>query len=252
MIISHKFRYIFIQIPRTGSSAIGKELCENYDGSSILSKHSNFFEFARIASLEEKSYFVFAGVRNPLDDIVSIYMKLLTNHRGSFSSESQRLSRGGFVTRKRMRMYEYANLETVAFTAFVKKYFCKPYTSNININKESCSYIVRFERLVEDFSEVLRLIGVHQVRPLPMLNQTKRERDFESYFDTKTLAIIKRYLLPFMEEWDYAYPTCASSVHVTATSYHMYEYMKWFRRMYARTVMAGPLQKARLIREFVE
>jgi hypothetical protein len=42
-------------------------LCELYDGEKILSKHSRYHEFLKIASEEEKKYFVFSGIRNPMD-----------------------------------------------------------------------------------------------------------------------------------------------------------------------------------------
>ena len=41
MVISHKHRYVFVEIPHTGSHAISKELCEFYDGQIIHRKHAN-------------------------------------------------------------------------------------------------------------------------------------------------------------------------------------------------------------------
>ena len=54
MIISHKYKYLFIETPHTGSTAISNELQENYDGQRILHKHAYYFEFARQASEEER------------------------------------------------------------------------------------------------------------------------------------------------------------------------------------------------------
>ena len=56
MVISHRFKYLFIETPQTGSWAIRDELIKNYHGLPILSKHSVFSEFLEIASEEEKTY----------------------------------------------------------------------------------------------------------------------------------------------------------------------------------------------------
>src|SRR2546426_260618 len=40
LIVSHKHRYVFVELPRTGSTAVRHELRELYDGTPILHKHS--------------------------------------------------------------------------------------------------------------------------------------------------------------------------------------------------------------------
>ena len=86
MIISHTHKYLFIELPMTGSTAISKELREQYDGVSILQKHSTYLDFLRVANEAEKQYFVFAGIRHPLDQVVSHYFKFKTGHDGQFTA----------------------------------------------------------------------------------------------------------------------------------------------------------------------
>ena len=64
-----------VQLPHTGGSAVAAEICENYDAERILRKHSRYHEFLRIASPEQAAYKVFAAIRNPMDEAVSIYFK---------------------------------------------------------------------------------------------------------------------------------------------------------------------------------
>lgn len=52
MVISHKYEYLFVELPRTGTTAIHNELLEKYDGQGILSKHANYRDFLKIASEE--------------------------------------------------------------------------------------------------------------------------------------------------------------------------------------------------------
>jgi len=70
VIISHKYKYVFIGLPLAASTAISKELCEKYDGKPILSKHSIYQDFLKIATKEEKGYKVIACARNPLGFLI--------------------------------------------------------------------------------------------------------------------------------------------------------------------------------------
>ena len=54
MIISHKHKYVFIELPMTGSTAINNELRENYDGIYVLKKHSSYRDFLKDATEAEK------------------------------------------------------------------------------------------------------------------------------------------------------------------------------------------------------
>ena len=95
MILSQKHGYVFVELPRTGCTAVGKELLSQYDGERILSKHSTYGDFLRIASDDQERYFAFSSIRNPLDDAVSHYFKLKTDHHGRFSDPTRRRLRVG-------------------------------------------------------------------------------------------------------------------------------------------------------------
>ena len=54
MIISHKYRFLFIGLPFSASSAICKELHAKYEGLPYLRKHSLYHEFKKVATINEK------------------------------------------------------------------------------------------------------------------------------------------------------------------------------------------------------
>lgn len=66
MVISDKYKYLFVELPHTGSTAISRELCEYYDGTQILSKHIFYHQFLKTATPKRKNYFVFSCIRKPL------------------------------------------------------------------------------------------------------------------------------------------------------------------------------------------
>ena len=84
MIVSREHRFVFVEAPFTGSTAISKELLEQYGCEEVLHKHAHLREFLNVATPEEREYKVAIGVRHPLDQIVSFHAKLKTNHKGAF------------------------------------------------------------------------------------------------------------------------------------------------------------------------
>ena len=86
MIISHKYKFLFIGLPFSASSAISKELHLQYDGEPYLRKHSLYHEFEKVATKREKEYFVFAVLRNPMQIAVTVYEKMRANAKGNFTN----------------------------------------------------------------------------------------------------------------------------------------------------------------------
>ncbi len=72
MIISHQHRYLFVELPRTGSTAISRELRQNYDGESILVKHATY-QISKDGDSGGERVLCLFRYRNPLDDAVSLY-----------------------------------------------------------------------------------------------------------------------------------------------------------------------------------
>ena len=107
MIISHKYKYVFLEIPHTGSTAISRELRASYDGVSILRKHAFYPEFLSVASPEEKEYLVLAGIRNPLDEAVTVYHKYKTNHDGLYTDKANLRENGGWLTPDNLARFRF-------------------------------------------------------------------------------------------------------------------------------------------------
>ena len=214
MVISHKYKYLFIELPHTASTAIGAELCENYDGLKILRKHSTYYEFQRTASAEEKRYFVFSGIRNPLDEAVSNYYKFKVNHKERYSDP--RKKEKGIVTDDEVELYNLIQATNADFYAFLKKDYRPPYDNWSCLSHKRFDFVIRFEHLQEDFSEVLRLIGIEQKRPLPVKNKAGgRSGDFALYYTPEMYEDARRIFGPFMKKWGYEFPTEWGDVSVS-------------------------------------
>lgn len=252
MIVSDKHKYVYVEVPRTGSTAISKELIEKYDGHKMLYKHANYKEFLRVASPEQKKYFVFAGVRNPLDEVVSLYLKFLTNHHNAFTDKKQSIEGGGWVSQKRRNIYKFVQ-ETKSYEKFLKKYYNRVYTSNINVNAKHCDMVMKFENLDEDFAKVLKEIGIKKVRRLPVANKTKKKGDYTKYYKGNVASLAVSIFGPFMNEWGYSFPKGVKNVVVPKKSTASYRINRVLRTVYANYVKSGPLQRPlRFVRNILE
>ena len=251
MIVSDKHKYVFVETPHTGSSAISKELVEKYDGKKVLYKHANYHEFLKIATQKQKKYFVFAGVRNPLEEAISLYNKFLTNHNDIFTDPSKLIKNGGWISERKVEIFRMVR-KNKDFAEFVRKYYPGIYTSNININKKDCDYILRFERLEEDFTKVLKKLKVKKKRKLPVVNKTNKKGGFDQYYKGDLIDYAVEAYGPFMKEWGYDFPESWGKRKPSVVSELKYKAVRCARIVYSRFIKGGPLRKLSFIRNAVE
>lgn len=208
MIVSEKYKYVFVEQPLTASTAIASELTEYYGGREVLSKHSNYSDFLRVATDEQRKYKVVIGVRNPLDQIVSVYQKLKTNHGNAYNNPRIYEENGGWVSKRQRNMFQYIHAEKHGFSDYFLHFFGRP---RIKMNQylwcpTRYDFVIRFERLQSDFAEFLRLVGAEKVRDLPVVNKTAGKRDYFSYFTPDTHKTVMYVFGPVMSAWGYEAP----------------------------------------------
>lgn len=196
MIISDKYNYLFVELPHTGSTAISKELCENYDGKQILKKHSLFHEFKKTIK-NGKKYYVFSCIRNPLDEVVSIYLKYRTDQIAEYTQ---------LANYKRASLERYNFSKNNSYQDYLKKFYKLPYDNWSCLAHNQFEYIIRFENLQEDFQTVLEELGLEQKRLLPTVNTTKQKKHYLTYYPPEIRGYSKYVFGPFMKRWNYTFP----------------------------------------------
>lgn len=206
MIVSHRHRYVFVELPHTGSTAISRELRLHYGGEDVLRKHFYLEDFLRHASPAERRYFTFSGIRNPLDEAVSVYLKYKTDHRGHFTDPRERVENGGWVTPSHLVRFRFVHEEGADFPAYFRRFYRLPYDNWSSLSHRRMDFVVRFEHLQEDFAEVLRRLGIAPVRPLPVVNRTEEKSDFLSFYTPEIRRRAQRVFGPFLRRWGYELP----------------------------------------------
>jgi hypothetical protein len=202
VIISDTHRYLFIEQPHTACSAIRAELRELYGGEPMLEKHSTYADFLRVATAAQKRYFVFSGIRNPLDEAVSLYFKYRTDHHRQYSRMLSKQTLSATQRAAFMLVVE----EDADFGHYLRRVYKRPFDNDTMIYHTRMDQIIRFEHLQGDFTRTLARLGLEQVRPLPMVNQTAERGPYLDYYPRDLRSHAAKIFGPFMQKWGYGLP----------------------------------------------
>lgn len=260
MIISDTNRYVFIELPRTGSTAVEKELIATYGGVRILKKHSTYEDFLKFASDQQRGYFAFSSIRNPLDDAVSRYMKIKTDHnkrysdpvrrkvrvgnRGSATFKESGLSARGvkpesrsLIERVENRHFKWIQGRDASFAEYFLRFYHLPHDTWARLSHHDLDFLIRFESLEEDFEKALQLIGLEKMRPLPVKNPTSgKRRSFEDFYTPETHDRAVRVFGPYMRTWGYDFPRSWHVQEPDAMAELAYRVLAVPRRVYWRVI----------------
>lgn len=204
MIVSHKHKYVFIQSPHTGCTAVGRELVDFYDGEPMLFKHAAYHDFLRAATPAMKQYFVFSTVRNPIDELVSFYYKLKSNHGEDFTRPERLKINGGWVTPRIIKRYQAVQDENLSFIDYLARFYRMPHVNWTVLDHKKFDYVMRYESLQDDFSVALNKLGIEQLRSIPVVNPTKKDNDdIISTLTAEELETLAWVIGPLLDYWDY-------------------------------------------------
>lgn len=237
MIISHRYKYLFVELPLTGSTAISNELRENYDGTEILFKHSTYYDFLKIATEEEKNYFVFAGIRNPLDQAVSHYFKFKTDHKAQFT-KNNRFKRKGInrlaYAYSHMARFNFVQNNNADFATFFLKFYKIPYNNWSSMAHKDFDFVLHFENLAADFAKVIDLLELDLKRPLPVKNQTaQKNKNFVTYYNSPEVIKRAQWVFgPYMKQWGYDFPPEWGENKISWWQQAEFEFFNIFRNFY--------------------
>ena len=248
MIISHKYKFLFVENPLTASWAIHQELCKYYDGMPILHKHANYYEFRSSAQPEHLEYYIFATVRNPLDKIVSRYFKIRNDQKGVFSNPNS--VNDLVIDYSDLNKYRFVKDRNASFQEYFAKFYRLPYTDMLDLSKRYVNQVLRYENLQSDFFSVLSHLGILPVRQLPKINSTPEKP--RSYLDLYTPDLIARAQWvcgPYMRSWKYKFPDEWSTHRLGLSSKIQYEFLNFLKIFYTTYFRYNKSAYAVLIRK---
>jgi hypothetical protein len=215
MVISRQYKFVFVELPLTATTAISKELREMYDGEPFLHKHATYRRFLKTASPEIRTYTPVSNIRVPLDQAVSMYFKykndkelgdlMLTGKNKKQNGTSLRLY---LSIRRHKTRAGYVLNNNATFEQYFFKFYKLPYSDWSVLDHKKFEHLIRFEHLAEDYKKVFTEIGVPVRRDLPAANKTPgREKTFWSYYATDRAKRHAKFIFgPYMRYWGYEFP----------------------------------------------
>ena len=235
MIVSHEHRYVFVEVPHTGTVAINRELQENYGGKPVLRKHATYRDFLRQATPDERTYFSFAGVRNPLDLAVSRYFRFKLKERPAMGNPEWIAKHGSVAQKLELRVAQWIVRNDASFEDFLLRWYRVPFDSWTSLDQARYGSVIRFERLQEDFARTLRQIGLEPVRPLPEANATPgRDRNWAQHYTPRVRRRAVWVFGPYMKQWGYELPEEWGDVRVPYWSTAYFRVARAARSVYWR------------------
>jgi hypothetical protein len=232
-------------LPFSASSAITKDLHANYEGKSYLRKHSLYHEFIKTATIEEKDYFVFAVLRNPMEIVVTVYEKMKANAKGNFTNSDLFKENGGHITKSHRIRFNYIRDNNATFQEYFLKFYSNPYDNYSSITIDHCNFVIRYENIAEDYLLALNKAGVETPLPLPVVNKTAGKKNDLSEYYTEEIRKKAIYVFgPFLAKYNYSFPEDWGVIHVPLLSYFKFNIIGFLRRINERFIKKYPRRKS--------
>lgn len=191
-IVSSKYRFIFIHIPKTGGTSLAEPSFQGGKGvlSGVLGEH----DYARAGHIRAvglkqrmggqwDNYFKFAFVRNPWDRMVSLYHYFLQNPEKQASDIGKRIAACSDFTDFCSRLDE---LE-------LDPHFDEQISYLIDFQGNMLvDYVGRYETLDRDYKDICARLGL-PVMSLPHYRQSSHHHYLQYYDEQAIDAVARRY-----------------------------------------------------------
>ena len=190
--ISHKYKCIFIHIPKTGGMAVESFLTERDPDANIRvgnRYHNNWHKYKKYFKKEWDEYFKFSVVRNPWARIVSKY--LMYKH-GNHVHRERFFQRNDFkdsLDHWRIRCDKPQH-----------SFICKG--DDIVVD-----HVCRFENLAEDFKKVQTQLGI-DAQDLPVVNKSRSPYDYKDFYNEGVKAKIGELFSRDIDIFNYKFEDC--------------------------------------------
>jgi len=204
--ISHKYKCIFLHIPKSGGSTI-KCLLKEIDKNAVPLGHMPISKMKNDLNFNE-SYFKFTFVRNPWARLNSLYFFLLNQTPKHIHYKYDKL-KVRFLQDNNISFSEFIKECSVNFINSpdsVRRGFnlnAAPYTDRYILPDNPLDFIGKVENFQEDFNTICDKIGIpHQ--ELPHKNASKHKH-YTEYYDDETRAIIAEKYAKDIEHFGYKF-----------------------------------------------
>ena len=217
MLISHRYRVIFVHIQRTGGNSI-RHLLNELDSNTIqnlpVDKGKNRLKHCFISDIQAviepdvfASYTKFAVVRNPFDRLFSWYsmFKHNTIAKSEIAGGVERTAHLGNAVEAAVAPFldsfeSFLNLPNSSL--FERFYYNQLDYMQID-GRLAIDYVLRFEHLTDDFNQLAQKIALPML--LPTVNQSIRYQDYRKAYNQATQHLVAQRFARDLDYFSYIF-----------------------------------------------
>ena len=192
--ISHKHKFVFICVPKTGSTsittALSKYCIKNFPPQKKHFSYSEYLNNKKKTEKIDKDYFSFSFVRNPFDRLVSQFH--YTGRRWWDKVGFTEALKFGFKNYVKHMVAQNIPFSVHRYRSKRKLDQADEDWSQLQFLDEGVDFIGRFENLQEDFNFVCDKIGIPR-QELPHENKSKHKNYTEYYNDETKQIVAEKY-----------------------------------------------------------
>jgi hypothetical protein len=213
MLISHKNKFVFVAINKTGTTSIHDALECVSEIKSVGDSQSPFYFHATAKKIKSKfkknnwdwdSYFKFSFVRNPWDRMVSAYFyRLKMVKRWNITKPKDKHTQDVYES------FQVQLHSTNNFNEWLKKYIkhesvaFHQHKFLYDNDEKIVDFVGKFENLNNDFNHAMNKIKCGHIK-LPFLNRSSR-KSYKEYYTEETRNMIKNYYKKDIKLFNYYY-----------------------------------------------
>jgi hypothetical protein len=229
-IVSWSHRYLFLQAPRTGCTAVARGVLIPHLGGERLpadhivdaagrrvvhAKHAylpTLLAHGVITEEQLASLFTFSTVRNPFDREVSLYTKMRS------APYDEKVGSPQYHRNQPADAQDAHWARSMSFSDWVVRRWCRrtPFGLRVDTSRHpwlaaggharDAQFVMRFEHLQADFDEALDRIGVTQHYDIPIVNVTQgRQHDYRTYYTPKARRVIETVFATDLQQHGYEF-----------------------------------------------
>jgi hypothetical protein len=204
MRISHKHKFIFIAIPKTGSTVIRNHLDSYSDVNGNSNNTSPFYHHVKADTLKSyfvenkldwSSYFKFSFLRNPYARLVSQYYYWLTVADGDMGNHNKQFYENCKLVKKNTR-----NFNDFVLNPEFEGMHEHPQISWLT---DDMNFVGKLENLQIDFNKVCNEIGI----PKKILQKTNKtdHAHYTDYYTDSTISYVKKKYADEINKFNYSF-----------------------------------------------
>ncbi|MEO0375176.1 MAG: sulfotransferase family 2 domain-containing protein [Cyanobacteria bacterium P01_A01_bin.17] len=207
MMISHKYKVIFIHVPKCAGTSMEVFLKDYADAAPTNAEEGleHFFKrHALVAVLNAyPDYFIFTFVRNPYERFVSAWKHSIRAHSTDESSYFYRqeknlsLKEYAYLVRERdlKRLSGFDKYHSLPQIKFIPDFNTKMFGRELKQNM-TCDFIGRFEKLENDFAKLCCRLQINTyVLPRYMVSPEQESesivKSYGKYYDPELLRVVE-------------------------------------------------------------